>query len=140
MDKNPVKVYFCGSIRGGRADLLVYQKLISFLKLYGTVLTEHIGEKEILTDLHLSGEEIYQRDMEWMTQADFVVAEVSTPSLGVGFEIAKAIGLNKKILCLSQAKNNQNLSAMISGCPDLQIVLYSGINEAKSAINNFMTE
>ncbi len=140
MDKKALNIYFCGSIRGGRSDQELYLKLISYIKSFGNVLTEHIGEKELKTDLHLPADEIYQRDVEWLDSADVVVAEVSTPSLGVGFEIAKAVSLDKKILCLSQADRNDQLSAMISGCPNLQIAVYSGIDEAKSVIKNFIAE
>lgn len=140
MNKETLKIYFCASIRGGRADQELYHELISYLKLFGGVLTEHIGEKELKTDMHLPANEIYQRDVAWLNSADIVIAEVSTPSLGVGFEIAKAVSLNKRILCLSQANRNDNLSAMILGCPDIQMAIYSDINEAKSAITNFLAE
>ena len=138
MDKKTLKIYFCGSIRGGRSDQKLYLELISHLKLFGSVLTEHIGEKELKTDLHLPAGEIYQRDVEWLNSADLVIAEVSTPSLGVGFEVSRAVSLKKKILCLSQTDRNPQLSAMISGCPDLQTAVYSGITEARSAISYFI--
>lgn len=38
-----MKVYFCGSIRGGRNDVTIYQRIIQKLQSYGTVLTEHVG-------------------------------------------------------------------------------------------------
>jgi hypothetical protein len=44
-----MKIYFCGSIYGGRQDAELYTRLIEQLKGYGTVLTEHVGSKE-LTD------------------------------------------------------------------------------------------
>jgi len=138
MVRKNIKIYFCGSIRGGRSDRELYEELISFLKSFGTVLTEHIAEEKIQTDLNLTDEEIYQRDVDWLDQSDFIVAEVSTPSLGVGVEIARAICHEKKILCLSQADKHQGLSAMIKGCPDLLISVYSDIAEAQSAIRNFL--
>lgn len=48
----------------------------------------------------LTDAEILERDMLWLQQSDVVVAEVTQPSLGVGFEIARAITLNKPVLCL----------------------------------------
>ena len=38
------RIYFCGSIRGGRNDRDIYIKLIEHLKKFGNVLTEHIGK------------------------------------------------------------------------------------------------
>ena len=80
-----MKIYFAGSIRGGRDDQELYMRLIQELGKYGTVLTEHIGDKT-LSALGESVDEkfIFERDMQWVGEADVVVAEVSTPSLGVG--------------------------------------------------------
>lgn len=41
-------IYFCGSIRGGRDDAALYRRIIDQLKQYGEVLTEHVGEANIL--------------------------------------------------------------------------------------------
>lgn len=42
-----MKIYFCGSIRAGRQDADLYARLIEQLRAYGTVLTEHVGSKEL---------------------------------------------------------------------------------------------
>jgi len=84
-----MKIYFSGSIRGGRQDADLYKRLIDELKRHGTVLTEHIGSHTIdhsKTDRH-----IHDEDMAWLRESDIVIAEVSTPSLGVGYEIGRAI-------------------------------------------------
>lgn len=44
-----MKVYFCGSIRGGRDDVHLYRKIVTTLQGYGSVLTEHVSSPE-LTD------------------------------------------------------------------------------------------
>ena len=44
-----LKIYFCGSIRGGRQDADLYARIIKQLESYGKVLTEHVGHKDILT-------------------------------------------------------------------------------------------
>lgn len=139
MDNEKPKIYFCGSIRGGREDQGLYFQLIEFLKTKGEVLTEHIGDRDVSADHNKTDREIYLRDMEWLGKADLVVAEVSTPSLGVGFEIARALHQDKRILCLSQSKKNSRLSAMISGCPDLPVFVYSDINEAMDALVDFIS-
>ncbi len=38
------KIYFAGSIRGGREDVVLYSRIIRLLQKYGTVLTEHVGD------------------------------------------------------------------------------------------------
>ena len=42
-----MKIYFAGSIRGGRDDQELYFDMITDLQNHGTVLTEHIGNKEL---------------------------------------------------------------------------------------------
>ena len=42
-----MKIYFSGSIRGGRQDAELYNQLIEEIKKYGDVLTEHVGSSEI---------------------------------------------------------------------------------------------
>ena len=139
MDKENLKIYFCGSIRGGRDDQELYYQLIKFLQTKGEVLTVHIGDKDVAADHNKTDREIYLRDMKWLEEADVVIAEVSTPSLGVGFEIAEALHQDKKILCLSQSKKHARLSALIAGCPDLPVLVYSKINEAENAVEDFIS-
>lgn len=42
-----MKVYFCGSIRGGRDDVHVYRRIVEKLQSYGTVLTEHVSSSQL---------------------------------------------------------------------------------------------
>ena len=43
-----LKIYFCGSIRGGRQDGEIYAKLIEYLKKHGQVLSENVGHSNVL--------------------------------------------------------------------------------------------
>lgn len=126
-----MRIYFAGSIRGGREDAALYQQIIDFLKSYGEVLTEHIGDAN-LTDLGDDGPTdrfIHDRDLEWLQSADVLVAEVTTVSMGVGYEIGRAVESGKKVICLFRPGSGKNLSAMIAGCPGLKLVNYKNINE-----------
>src|SRR5437773_968945 len=120
-----MKIYFAASIRGGRDDTALYRDIISCLKKKAEVLTEHIGNNG-LTSFGDQGAltDIYARDMEWLKSADAVVAEVSTPSLGVGYEIAKAEDMGKKVLCLYRPSPERGLSAMIGGSKNIVVKEY----------------
>uniref|UniRef100_A0A452EMR6 2'-deoxynucleoside 5'-phosphate N-hydrolase 1 n=1 Tax=Capra hircus TaxID=9925 RepID=A0A452EMR6_CAPHI len=117
-----LSLYFCGSIRGGREDRELYVRIVSRLRRFGVVLTEHVAAAE----LDESGEEeaaggdklIHDRDLAWLQQADVVVAEVTQPSLGVGYELGRAVALHKPVLCLFRPKSGRVLSAMIRGAAD----------------------
>jgi len=124
-----MKIYFAGSIRGGRGDKVIYHKIISLLKTYGTVLTEHVGDSNLSsTGEKLSDMQIHDRDMNWIIESDIVIAEVTNPSLGVGYEIAAAMGLNKKIYCLYRVGAQNKLSAMISGSKSIKLIKYNDID------------
>ncbi|CAI8057982.1 2'-deoxynucleoside 5'-phosphate N-hydrolase 1 [Geodia barretti] len=100
--KMSLRIYFAGSIRGGRDDVQLYMKIIRLLQGYGTVLTEHVADERLgaYGEKQISDEEIHKRDFEWLSQSDVMVAEVTQPSLGVGYEIGRAVDMNKRILCL----------------------------------------
>ncbi len=137
-----LKIYFAGSIRGGREHIDFYIGIIEYLQNFGEVLTEHVGNSSITPEGEntLTDNFIFNRDMEWLSSSDVIVAEVSNPSLGVGFEIASAIGLKKKILCLFKKQVNKKLSAMIAGCPDITVKEYVELDEAKKLINDFLSD
>ena len=114
-----MKIYFAGSIRGGRGDALLYQQIVALLREYGEVLTEHVGD----AGLTAAGEDgpsdraIYERDMAWLADADVVIAEVTIPSHGVGYEVARAQDLGKPVLCLYRCDTGRRLSALLAGNP-----------------------
>ena len=135
-----MKIYFAGSIRGGRNDKELYSQIIKHIQKYGEVLTEHIGN-EFLSN---SGESlpntlIYKRDIDLIREADIFVAEVSTPSLGVGYEIGEAERQKKEMLCLYRTSSNNKLSAMISGNNQLKIVSYETLEDAVGHIDSFFS-
>lgn len=136
-----MKIYFAGSIRAGRGDQNAYFKIIEYLKKYGQVLTEHIGDGN-LTDSgekNISEEEIYERDLSWLREADVLIAEISTPSLGVGYEIAKAEEWRKRILCLyRKLEDGKKISAMMKGNKNIILKEYNDLDEAFSFIDDFL--
>ena len=133
-------IYFAGSIRGGREDAALYLQIIEYLKTFGEVLTEHIGDPNLtrLGDDGPTDKYIHDRDLKWLQSAEVLVAEVTTVSMGVGYEIGRAIETGKKVLCLFRPDSGKNLSAMISGCEDLQLINYTNLEEAKKAIAEFL--
>ena len=136
-----MKIYFAGSICGGRNDARLYERIIDYIKSYGEVLTEHIGYQS-LTEKGDDEESsyIYRRDIEWLSSSEILIAEVSTPSLGVGYEVAKAVQLKKPVLCLYRPQKGKRLSAMIAGCPDILNAEYTSLEEAKKVIDKFIKE
>lgn len=85
----------------------------------------------------LKDSEIHKRDIELLKEADIVVAEVTIPSLGVGYEIGVAVENKKPVLCLYRPGNGKLLSAMISGFPSIGVRHYDTIEDAKGIIKKF---
>lgn len=134
-----MKIYFAGSIRGGRDNKEFYSKIITLLKNYGEVLTEHIGDHKLtaLGEADFSDEHIYERDMAWLKEADVLVADVTIPSIGVGYEIAYAEILNKKILCLYKEEAEKIISGMINGNKNLIVKTYKTVNNLSEILKEF---
>jgi nucleoside 2-deoxyribosyltransferase len=133
-----MKIYFAASIRGGRGLQQIYQALVEHMQHAGhQVLTEHVAS-EMLAEEGLSDAEIYRTDTGYLNECDCVVAEVTIPSLGVGYEIGYALyKAQKPVLCLCQ--QGTDLSAMIQGNPRLHTVFYGGIEEALREIDLFLS-
>jgi nucleoside 2-deoxyribosyltransferase len=121
-------IYFAASISGGRGDQAIYEQIIEMLKQHGTVLTEHFGN----ASLTVAGEampdcDIHDRDLEWLRSADVLVAEVTTPSLGVGYEIGRAVEWGKRVVCLYRPSQGRRLSGMIAGCAGARVFEYTDV-------------
>jgi nucleoside 2-deoxyribosyltransferase len=110
-----MKIYFACSISGGRQDEGVYQKMVQVLLSMGIdVPSAHISETGIeQIDGLEKASDIYQRDINWIEESDLLIAEVSTPSHGVGYEIAYALNLSKPVFCLYH--QGAVVSKMITG-------------------------
>lgn len=123
----PATVYFSGSITGGREDIGLYRRLIEALEadgcrvIAGAVAAEHIGDGGEA----LAVAEIFARDLRWIDEADIVVAEVSVPSHGVGYEIAYARhSRGIPVVALYRPGRTRRCSAMISGDPGIRFIEY----------------
>ena len=119
------KIYFAGSIRGGRVDADLYRRIIQFMQQTDTVLTEHVGSSNLI--LNEQGRErdarIYDQDTAWLRQSDLLIAECTCPSLGVGYELAYAE--HHGIPChIFYDKTKAQLSAMLTGNPYFHIHPY----------------
>ena len=113
-----MKIYFAGSIRGGRKDAELYRKVIAALKEKHQVLTEHVGDLSLSIVEDKGDKAIYEQDTAWLRECDVVVAECTQVSLGVGYELAYAEAHNKEVYIFYR-HNETQLSAMLSDCCQL---------------------
>ena len=135
-----MKVYFACSISGGRKHEKIYQHLVNRLMEFDLdVPTAHIAETGIeIIDGKENPQDIYQRDVDWIEDSDLLIAEVSTPSHGVGYEIGYALALGKPVLCLyDQAVV---VSKMITGNPHplLTVHRYSDLQDMDEILEGYL--
>jgi nucleoside 2-deoxyribosyltransferase len=133
-----MNIYFAGAIRGGRDDVALYLELVELLRPYGTVLTEHVADEQLTSrGESMDDRAIHNRDLMWLKEADCLVAEVTTPSLGVGFEIGKATEWGLRVLCLFRPYSGRALSALIAGSDRVTVREYQDASQTKRIFDEF---
>jgi nucleoside 2-deoxyribosyltransferase len=138
-----MKVYFAGAIRAGRDLQPLYESIVMHLQAQEhEVLTTHVASKEVLSaETKFSKQQIYDRDVEWLNICDAMIADVTIPSLGVGYEIAYALHVRQRpVLCICQDK--VNLSAMIDGNTHslINIRYYSSVENALQLVSEYLLQ
>ena len=120
-------IYFGGSITGGRGDLALYKTIVEAMEadghrvLAGAVASEHVGASGEALDACA----IFDRDVDWIASADVLVAEVSTPSTGVGYEIATARYRDRiPVICLYRPAFTKRCTAMVAGDREIVLIEY----------------
>lgn len=135
-----MNIYFACSITGGRSDQSIYQTIVNVLLEDGhevptaLLATSRVMEMEQAVDPF----EVYQRDVNWIMSCDLLLAEVSTPSHGVGYEIAYALSIHKPVFCLYRSR--VSVSKMILGNLDPNLVVrnYATPDEAIVLIREYI--
>jgi len=135
-----MNIYFACSITGGREFESAYQTIVAALLADGhEIPTSHLAQAEAMDgERALSPQDVYERDVNWIRNCDVLIAEVSVPSHGVGYEIAYALQLGKPVLCISM--EGRKVSKMITGNsdPNLSITTYRSVDEAIASAKNFL--
>jgi len=125
-------IYFSGSISGGREDVETYRTFVAALQraghrvLAGMVTAGHIGAE----GESLAACDIFDRDVGWIDEVarsgGVLVAEVSRPSNGVGYEIAMArYHYDMPVICLYRPAFTKRCSGMIAGDRGIRLIEYS---------------
>ena len=135
-----MKLYFSCSITGGRQDQPAYQLIVDALQADGhQVLTASLARPDLENREGVgSDEEVFRRDIAWLDECDAVVAEISTPSHGVGYEIAYALQHAKPVICVYQQK--RIVSKMLTGNRQsgLRVVSYGDLSEMIVSIRDLL--
>jgi nucleoside 2-deoxyribosyltransferase len=135
-----MNIYFACSITGGRAFESTYQEFTRILLEDGhEVPTAHLAGSNVMAlEKVIDPREVYERDVTWIRACDALIAEVSVPSHGVGYEIGYALEQGKPVLCLAQAE--LSVSKMITGNSHqaLQVKFYQNLSGGITIIREFL--
>jgi len=135
-----MNIYFACSITGGREFESVYQQIVAALLADGhEIPTSHLVESEVaVRERLLTPQDVYERDVNWIRECDVLIAEVSVPSHGVGYEIGYALQIGKPVLCIHQ--EDRKVSKMITGNSDeaLKVLSYTTVEEAITKSQGFL--
>ena len=136
-----MNIYFSGSIYGGRQKLEAYKKLVKELTKFGNVLDEEVADDNVLIrEESISDKDVFESLVDRLKRADLVFAEVTVPSLGVGYEIGYADKTNKRIICVYDKTVTPKLTTMLRGNNRLKIIPSTNINEIINNLANILKE
>ncbi len=134
------KVYFAGSIRGGREDAALYRDIIKHIQETDIVLTEHIGATDLnAREQGVKDQDIYNQDMTWLRTSDILIAECTRPSLGVGYELCAGEHYGKPCYIFYRPSETQ-LSAMLRGDAYFHVDTYETKEELFQKLDAILRE
>ena len=134
-----MKIYLSGSIYGGTQKIETYKILIKELEKYGEVMNKQVAdENTIANEAYQKDEEIFSNLENKLFEADIVFAEVSIPSLGVGYELGFADKIGKKIIAIYDCNYVKKVSTMIRGNKRIKLIPYKDIKEITDNIEEII--
>ena len=134
-----MKIYISGSMYGGTQKIDTYKILIKELEKYGEVLNKQVAdENAIANEKYQKDEDIYKDLEKKLYNADIIFAEVSIPSLGVGYELGFADKLGKNIVAIYDKNYIDKISTMIRGNKRIKLISYKDIKEITDKLKELL--
>ncbi len=134
-----MRIYVSGSIYGGRQKIETYKVIINALEKYGEVLDKQIIDDDVIKKEEFQKDEDIFTDLEGLLKSsDIVFAEVTVPSLGVGYELGFADKLEKKIIAVYDLNVVDKVSTMIRGNKRINLIGYHDISEIINRLDELL--
>ncbi len=132
-----MRVFLSTPIRGVHAGDEIYRLMYAHLQQMGVSVEGAFG-LSLEAEQGLDDRRIYTRDITALERSDIVLAEVSTPSTGVGFEIAHAVAMGIPVVCVHE--KGASVSAMVVGCPELRTYAYADAGELCALMSRALSQ
>lgn len=138
-----MKIYLACTVRGDRGGVLAGRAICARLQHHGhEVLTTHLLADDVdAAESRLTADDVYRRDLEWLTSCDVLVAEASGSSYGVGFEVGYVLGraqaTGQRVVLLHDVARRDAVSRLITGNCDAACTTfgYSSVEELTAFID-----
>jgi hypothetical protein len=137
-----MRIYLACTVRGDRGGVEAGRAIARCLQQLGhDVLTMHLLADDVDTaESRLTEDQVFRRDIEWLSGCDLLVAEASGSSFGVGFEVGYVLGrastTGQRVVLLYDRNRHHAISRLITGnCDDACTTFgYGSIDELTSFI------
>jgi NAD(P)-dependent dehydrogenase (short-subunit alcohol dehydrogenase family) len=130
-------------VRGDRGGVLAGRAICERLQRHGhQVLTTHLLADNVdSAESQITENQVFHRDLEWLTACDVLVAEASGSSYGVGFEVGYVLGraetTGQRVFLLYDTARRDKVSRLITGNDDAACTTfgYGSIDELTAFID-----
>ena len=143
-----MKVYFTASLTGKNKYIKNYEIIMATIdKLGYKLLSKNVlarKPEDILNETPDEAYSYYKKMVNWIKEADIVVAEVSYPSLGIGYEVALSLEEGKQVIVLYtgerepyllESSQNDRLQIMEYKLENLSQTIESSLNIARQQLD-----
>ncbi|MBI3401809.1 MAG: nucleoside 2-deoxyribosyltransferase [Acidobacteria bacterium] len=138
-----MRIYLACTVRGDRGGVAAGRAICERLQRHGhEVLTTHLLRDDVETaESQLTERDVFERDLEWLSRCDVLVAEASGSSYGVGFEVGYVLGraaqTGQRVVLLYNTERRHAVSRLITGNADAACTTlgYSSIDELVTLID-----
>ncbi len=125
-----MKMFFTYKSKGSIDTSDKLEKINNFLEKKGELLSKDLRLKNFKpSGEKMNDKDILDRSLNLIKECDVFIADVSFPSLGVGYQINFAKNLNKKIICLYEVQVKQELSPIINRDNYIHLIKYKDLEE-----------
>ncbi len=132
-----MNIYFSFSITGGREFQPILKHMAVGMLAAGCIVPTAMNAEATMDLMEgaQTPEAVFARDLAWIDACDLIVAEVSTPSHGVGYEICYGLMIGKPVY--AYYRKDVTVSKMITGNPShlFHLMEYRDIDELMDKLN-----
>ena len=127
-----MKAYFSATLTNDLKVKNRYKLIIDSLKLLGVEVFQYGSDKinphELINRTDEEITSVHKELDRYLKDSDLYIAEISEPSVGIGYEISQAITQRKPVLALNYEESNFQPLATIQGLKS-KYIIYRKYNE-----------